>query len=250
MPEQLVGIPAAITEALNRLKEELARAAGQNLAGIILYGGLARGRYRPGKSDINVLVLLHDVSANAMTVIAPALQAAWRSAAVEPMLLTPAEVPRVANTFPIKFLDIKKYHVVLAGTDPLSDLDVPREHVRLRIEQEFSNLLLRLRTGYIRAGSDRTILARRLTRAARPFALELAALLQLAGKEVPAEDRSAAIYEAAASALGLDREPLARLAALRQDPRPSSDIHDLYRGVLEALTRARDIAAQMKEAPR
>jgi hypothetical protein len=61
--DQLPGAPAAVVAALDRLKDELTLAAGQNLAGLILYGGLARGRYRPGKSDVNVIVLLHDASA-------------------------------------------------------------------------------------------------------------------------------------------------------------------------------------------
>ncbi len=249
MPDPLAGVPAPVTQALDRLKEDLVRAAGPNLAGLILYGGVARGRYRPGKSDVNVLVLLNDASASALTAIAPALQTAWRSAGVEPMLLTPAEVPRAASAFPTKFLDIKNHHVVLAGSNPLAGLDVPQEHVRLRIEQAIRNLLLRLRHGYVRAGGDATTLARLLTQIARPFALELAALLQLAGKDVPEEDRSAAIFDAAATAWGLDRESLAHLAALRQDSRPAVDVAILYRGVLDALTRAADVADRMKESP-
>ncbi len=66
MLDQLPGAPAAIARAIERLKDELARAAGENLAGLILYGGLARGRYRPGKSDVNVVVLLHDASPSAL----------------------------------------------------------------------------------------------------------------------------------------------------------------------------------------
>jgi hypothetical protein len=250
MPPQLHAAPAAITAALDRLKEELVQAAGQNLAGLILYGGLARGRYRLGKSDVNVLVLLHDASASALSAIAPALQTAWRAAGVEPMLLTPAEVARAADAFPTKFLDIKNHHVVLAGTEPLADLDVPREHIRLRIEQELRNLLLRLRHHFIAAGNDTAILTRVLARTARPFALELAALLQLAGKAVPADDRTAAIFEAAAAAFGLDRESLARLAELRQNPRRASDLPGLYRGVLDALSRAADLADRMEEPRR
>jgi hypothetical protein len=231
------------------LKEELVRAAGQNLAALLLYGGLARGRYRSGKSDVNLLIVLHEASVQALTAIAPALQTAWRAVGVEPMLLARAELARTAQAFPTKFLDIKNHHVVLAGTDPLTDLEVPREHIRLRIEQELRNLLLRLRHGYVRAGSDAAILSRVLARAARPFALGLAALLQLAGKPVPADDRSAAIFEATVAAFGFDREPLARLAALRQDARPTGDVPALYHDVLQAVARATDLAGQIKESP-
>jgi hypothetical protein len=249
MPEQLPGAPPAIATVLDRLKDELARAAGPNLAGLILYGGLARGRYRPGKSDVNVIVLLHDASAAALAAVAPALRTAWRAAGVEPLLLTPAEVPRAADAFPTKFLDIKNHHVVLAGADPFIPLEITREQIRRRAAQELHNLLLRLRHRYVAVGSDPAMLTRALARAARPFALELKALLQLAGKEVPAEDRSSVVFAAAAIALGLPGEPLARLAELRQNHRPDGDLASLYRGVLEAVAGAVKIADALKESP-
>jgi predicted nucleotidyltransferase len=245
MPDLIPGAPATVAAALDRLKDELTAAAKGNLAGLILYGGLARGRYRPGKSDINVIVLLHDATAAALAAIAPALRTARRAAGVDPLLLTPAEVARVADAFPTKFLDIKHHHIVLAGTDPFAELEVSRERIRLRVEQELCNLLLRLRHGYIALGSDAAMLTQALARVARPLALGLQALLQLAGKEVP--DRSADIFEAAVAAFGLEREPLARLAELRQNPRPTGDVAALYQGVLAAVARAADTADQMKE---
>lgn len=250
MPEQLPGAPAAIAAALDRLKDELARAAGANLAGLIVYGGLARGRYRPGKSDVNVVVLLHEASAAALATVAPALRAAWRAAGVDPLVLTPAEVAGAADAFPTKFLDIKNHHIVLAGADPFARLEATREQVRDRAEQELRNLLLRLRHRYITVGGDAVMLTRAMARAARPFALELEALLQLAGKDVPSEDRTAAIFDSAAAAFGFERQSLARLAELRQNPQPIGDVTALYRGVLEAVARATAVAEQMKESPR
>lgn len=250
MPEPIPGAPPAITAALDRLREELARAAGQNLAGLILYGGLARGRYRPGKSDVNVVVLLHEASAAALTAIAPALRTAWRAAGVDPLLLPLAEVPRAADAFPTKFLDIKNHHIILTGADPFTQLELTREQIRQRTEQGLRNLLLRLRHHWVTAGGDSASLARALLRVARPLALELEALLQLAAKEVPVEDRTAAVFETAAAAFGLEREPLARLAQLRQSASPAGDLADLCPGVLAAIARAADVAYQMKEPPR
>jgi hypothetical protein len=247
MPELVPGAPAAITAALDRLKDELTAAAGGNLAGLILYGGLARGRYRPGKSDINVVVILHDASAAALAAVAPALRTARRAAGVDPLLLTPAEVARAADAFPTKFLDIQHHHVLLAGTDPFAGLEVSSEHIRLRVAQELRNLLLRLRHRYIAIGNDEAMLTQALARVARPLALGLQALLQLAGKEVP--DRSAAIFDAAVAAFGLEREPLARLAELRQNSRPTGGVAALFHGVLAAVARAADAADQMKEPP-
>ena len=64
---------------------------------------------------------------------------------------------------------------------------------------------------------------------------------------MPADDRSASIFAAAADAFGLDRQALARLAALRQDPEASVDATELCHGVLQALDRAANVADQLKE---
>jgi hypothetical protein len=245
MPECVPGAPAAVGAALDRLKDELTAAAGRNFAGLILYGGLARGRYRPGKSDINVVVLLHDASGAALAAIAPALRTARRAAGVDPLLLTPAEIDRVADAFPTKFLDIKRHHVVLAGTDPFAGLEVSREQIRRRVAQELRNLLLRMRNHYTALGGDRALLTQALARVARPFALALQSLLELAGREAP--DRTTAIFETAAGAFGLERTPLARLAELRQNPQPAEDVATVYQGVLAAVACAADTADQMKE---
>jgi hypothetical protein len=124
------------------------------------------------------------------------------------------------------------------------------EHIRLRVEQELRNLLWRLRRRYIAVGNDGVMLARALARVARPFALALKALLQLAGKLVPAEDRTTAVFEAAAAAFGLAAEPLARLAELRQNPRLTREVGGLFQDVLAAIARAADVVDQIKESPR
>ena len=151
--------------------------------------------------------------------------------------------------FPIKFLDIKSHHVVLAGADPFAGLEVPRELIRLRIEQELYNMLLRLRHSQVVAGKDVVMQVRTLTSLARPFALLLQSLLQLAGKSLPADDRSASVFDAAAAAFALERAPLAQLADLRQDAQSTGEPTLLYRAVLAAVARATDVARQLKEAP-
>ena len=69
-------------------------------------------------------------------------------------------------------------------------LEIPHEHLRLRIEQELRNMLLRLRRLGIDAIADPQLLARSLTRTARPLAIELDALRRLSqASSTPPEDR-------------------------------------------------------------
>ena len=238
--------PPAIRDAISRLADDLARAAGANLAGLILYGGLARGRYRAGKSDINVVVLLGDTSTESLAAIAPILRAAWRAVRVEPFILKVSEVPRLAEVFPTKVLDIQTHRVVLMGRDPFAGIEVSREQIRLRVEQGLCNLALRLRRRYISIFDDPRALATTLADAAVPFKVELAALLQLAGNDEPSESTSAAVLESAAVAFNLDREALSLIAALRRDATLPEDLAGLYNRVLAAISRAAEIASRME----
>jgi hypothetical protein len=243
---QSLGVPSEVKAALVRLRDGLVQAAGKNLAGLILYGGLARGRFRPGQSDVNVVVLLHDMSGDALKAIIPPLQAARRSIGVEPLLLTPPEVHQAADVFATKFLDIKEHHVVLAGEDPFAGLAVEHEHIRLRVAQALRNMALRLRRRYVALGDDAEELARVLVAIARPLALELAALLRLAGKELPAQDRTSSLFAEAANVFGLDTQALTDLAALRQNPQANRETPALYHRMLAVIVRASDLAAQVK----
>jgi hypothetical protein len=248
MSQPLSAAPPAVAAALERLKQELVGAAGANLAGLILYGGLARGRYRPGKSDVNVVVLLNEVSAPALAAIAPALRKAQRAAGVAPMILTPAEVGPAAEVFPTKFLDIQDHHVVLHGANPFAGLVVPREQIRLEIGRQLRNLTLRLRRRYLLVLDDADQQAATLAGLARPLAIQLAALLRLAGKEVP--DRSAAIFRLAAETFDADSDALARLAALRDEGRLDGGAAALYSRLLPTLARFADAAERLKEVAR
>lgn len=241
MTNSQTAIPTSVSVALDTLKNELARAAGGNLAGLILYGGVARGRYRVGKSDVNVVVLLQDASDAALAAIAPALRAARRSIGVEPFILTPREVPHVAAAFPIKLLDIKRHHVVLAGSDPFTGLEIDREQVRLRTSQELRNLLMRLRHRRVAADGDALQLSVTLADSARSLAIGMNAALFLVGKEPPEDDRTAAIFSAAAAAFGLDAAPLATLADLRQGTSAAVEPLKLFAAVLTALERVLEL---------
>jgi hypothetical protein len=250
MPEVPSQAPSAVSAALDRLREDLKRTAAANFAGLILYGGLSRGRYRPGKSDVNVVVLLRDASAPVLATIAPALRTARRAADVVPMILTPAEVAPAAMAFPTKFLDIKDHHVVLDGEDPFAALDVPRAQVSWAIVQALRNLTLRLRGRFVAAVGDRDRQATILARIARPLAIELQALLRLAGRAIPGEDRTATIFRTAAEAFGADADALARLAARRQGEPVGDDPAALFDRVLAGLAHLAGRAEQLKEAPR
>ena len=245
-----LGAPPETATALAKLRDDLGRAAGKNLAGLILYGGLARGRYHPGKSDINLVILLRDTSGLTLEALAPLLRNVWRALQVEPLILMPDEVRGAANDFPTKFLDIKSHHLVLLGEDPFAELDITHEQLRARIAQALRNLSLRLRRRYLALAHDPAAAALMLGNMARALAIELAGLLRLTGREVPPEDRTVTIFDAAASAFHLDREALLQLAELRRDGRPATDVSDLFSRVEATLAQLMHTVHNLQEERR
>lgn len=242
----LIQAPPEITATLETLRTNLAAAAGDKLAALIVFGSVARGRYRPKQSDVNVAVLLRDTSRGTLEAITPALKAAWRAVVVEPMILGVDEIGRMADIFPVKLLEIQSHHVVLHGDDPLAGLEINREHLRLRTEQELRNLLLRLRRRYISIVGDDRAMSAALADAARSLAVDLATLMQLCGKELPDDSHSARILEAAAAAFHLDGGALSRMAALRRSDKAETGLAELYDQALRAIERAVDIADRLE----
>jgi hypothetical protein len=227
--------PGHVIEALERLATELSAAAGANLAALVLYGGVARGSYRPGRSDVNVAVVLESAAPEHLEALAPALQAAWRAARVEPWLVTRGELPRLAALFPSKILDVAGCHVVLLGADSFRDLVASGELVRFRAEQALRNLALRLRRRLVATTGDPDAQARWAAEIARPLAAELAPLVT--GVH-PGRDATSDVLAAASAAFGLDRATLAELAEARTSPRRVSDPGALLRRAVAVVDAA------------
>lgn len=227
--------PRNVRQALARLLDELAPAAPEPAA-LVIYGSLAKGSYRAGESDVNLAVVLESASREVLSSIGAPLRAAWRAVRVEPFIVLRTELPHLLDVFPIKLSDIQAHHQVITGEDPFIGLAIDDAHLRLRVEQELRNHLLRLRRHYVFAGSDARALARMLFKSASSLGIELGALLRLAGKP---EDsgRLDSVVRAAADAFELDHDALARLCAFKQG-KDVDDVHALYLDVMRAVEHA------------
>jgi hypothetical protein len=243
-----VYLPPDVAAVLDELGSALRAAAGDNLLGLILYGGLVRGRYNPETSDINVVVLLSHVSAAAIERIAPALQTAWRAKRVEPLIITPNEIPRLALAFPTKLLDIQRRHVALIGDDPFGGIDASRDHIRLRVEQELRNLSLRLRRRFVAIHDDPAALAAAVDEAATTLAVNLRALLFL--ERIVSDERqpALAVYDRAAQTFGLDAGALEAAKHVHRDALDKTISTEMFGRLLATIDKAANIAAAM-EAP-
>jgi predicted nucleotidyltransferase len=229
-----------IERALETLVTQLREAAGPNLLGLALYGGLAKGRFTPGVSDVNVLVVLAEAGLGRLLPLAPALTGALRDLRIIPFVVTPEDLRLSARLFPGKVLDMQTSHRVLWGDVHLAGIAVAPEDLRLRARQEIKNTELRLRLRAVERSGDPDALWRGLMASLPKIAVTLETLLRLDGVAVPADRPS--ILRLAAQKMDIPAERMEPFTQLRRVGRRPEDetvrrLFSQYLDLLAALSR-------------
>jgi predicted nucleotidyltransferase len=140
-----------LTELVNRLKE----FAGTNLECVILFGSAARGDFREGHSDLNVVCILRSLTVEELGRLAGVVK--WwcvEQKEPAPLFFTHEELRQAADVFAIEILDMKHGRRVLYGKDVVAEIEVPMNLHRVQIEHDLRMILLKLRQHYLRAPGD------------------------------------------------------------------------------------------------
>ena len=183
----------------------------------VLYGSVARGQFVPGHSDINVLLVLEQVTPEALDGLRKAFGVWQRARQPPPLVVSRSEWNRSADAFPIEITDMKGAYRVLRGADPLAGLKVARTDLRRALEREFRGKLMRLRRGYAAAAGDPEALVQLARQSVGSILVLLRILLTLRDKPVP-HDPLALITVAGQSA-GFHPGAPALVAEHRADPK-------------------------------
>jgi predicted nucleotidyltransferase len=181
----------------------------------ILYGSAARGDYVPGRSDINLMLVIDQLSPQVLRSLGRGF-ADWRKATGEPpLVLSRAEWTRASDAFPVEITDMKTAYQVLRGADPVQGAAVDAGDLRKALEREFRGKLLRLRQGYATYAPDPGALGTLGLQSAATILVLLRGVLSLLGKTVPHDQLELAA--AAAAAIGFEGEHLLHVVRHRQD---------------------------------
>ena len=152
---------------LQEFVERLKSAGGANLVSVVLYGSALSPDFHPEYSDLNVLCVMGELSAQTLAAMSPA--ADWWTGKKNPMPLffSKDELLTGADIFPIELLDMQRRHRLLYGEDLLKGLDVPLTLHRIQVEHDLRTNLLRLRQHYLavrgKSGKVRDLLLESVT---------------------------------------------------------------------------------------
>ena len=120
-----------------------------DLISIILYGSAAGHDYRPGKSDLNFMIVLSDNGIDNIDKALPIIKK-WRKKHVAiPLFLTKEYIRTSLDVFPIEYINFQQAHILVFGENILEGLFFETEHVRLQCEREIKGKLLLLRQAFL-----------------------------------------------------------------------------------------------------
>jgi hypothetical protein len=225
---------------LTQLIERLRQAFGDSLVSVVLYGSAAAGDYDPKFSDLNVLVVLSEITSAGCS-HAQELFRWWREQGnPSPLLLTESELAGAVDCFPIEFADIRRHHRLLHGKDVATALPFDDRHYRAQLEHDLRAGLFRLRQKAVGAWSDPDLLRRLVADSVSTFCVLFRHALALYGVDAPPARRDVILR--ARDQFGIDPLPFERLLELRRQALKPRDVdpHGLLAPYLAGISAVID----------
>lgn len=187
---------------------------GERLRSVVLYGSGADGSYRPGVSDVNVLILLDEPQPELLERLAKEGHRKMKKRRITPMVVSEEEYRRGTDVFPMEYLDIRDRHITLYGSDVTGELEFSETHLRQQLEQQLRGSLFSLRQ-LVLSGRGRTrLLKKELPRWYGTLQVLFKGLLRLVEPEKQIRSGEAAL-PILADRFSFDPTPFEELLALR-----------------------------------
>jgi predicted nucleotidyltransferase len=211
-----------------------------DLVSVVLYGSAARGEYRPGVSDLNVLVLLREVTPAALRAAGELAREWVAEGNAPPLMLSAEEWRRSTDVWAIEVADIQDAHLTLVGADPFEGVVIRPEDLRLQCERELKGKQIQLRERYLLFAGQPEELGGLLVRSFSTFLVLFRTVLRLEGG--PAERDAEAVVRQVAQRVGFDPAPLLEIHRARSGGRPLRPLADspVVAGYLDAVSRVVD----------
>ncbi|MBN1806420.1 MAG: hypothetical protein JW837_14320 [Sedimentisphaerales bacterium] len=186
--------------------DKLATELGENLKSITVVGSSLTEDFRPGRSDINTVLVLDRQTIFSLNILASLAKPIRKKRISPPLLMTKPYIEQSLDVFGVEFLDFQLTHLTIFGDDPFSGLSFNKQDVRLQCERELKAMLIRLRQGYIASAANRKLVRDVLISTAKGLAPFLRALLWLKNNDRPS--RAGPTFEKAGKEFSVNTESL------------------------------------------
>jgi hypothetical protein len=153
MTERIIeGLPEQTQKLLQSYSKDVKAAFGEQLEGLLLYGSAVRGEFLPGRSNLNLLLVVNGYDAAMLKRYQPVHKRWGKEGIIIPLFLTDQEIRASSALFPLEFLEIQEHHRVLGGRDPFVGFHVDASKIGDAVMQGLAGHMLRLRQRFAEAG--------------------------------------------------------------------------------------------------
>ncbi len=234
-----VALPEAIQSGLEQFSEKMTETLKDNLVGIVLYGSIVKGEHQR-TSDVNVMIVLKTLSVDVLDQIAPHVREAGQAIHLVAMVLSEEELKASASVFAIKFIDIQKNHIILAGKDVFTDLVISRDHLRFLCEQSLKNELLRLQQFYLSGNHRPELIETKLIHVISPVVMDLRIMVRLKTGQSPQSNSKEAITKAWIEQFGSEGNIFLDVLKIKmgQNKPEATELKKIYNQFLSAVQHA------------
>jgi hypothetical protein len=183
-------VAVSARDAVRQYAGLLAELAGEDLAGLTLYGPVLGASYDGSRQPVRSVAVLQAIRLELLRELAghgPRM-AGLKIAA--PIVMTPGYIQESRDTFPLELLEIQQQSVTVLGTDYFRHIQLESGHLRLQCERELKVLLIGMRQGLLASAGDAAQLGQMEDRAAESLTRVLRGLLWIQGETDPLDPPS------------------------------------------------------------
>lgn len=139
------GLPEETQKLLQAYTKDVKGTFGDQLEGLLIYGSAVRGEFLPGRSNLNLLLVVTGYDAAMLKRYQPVHKRWSKEGVITPLFLTDHEIRTSSALFPLEFLEIQEHHRVLGGRDPFVGFHVEVTRIGDAVRQGLAGHVLRLR---------------------------------------------------------------------------------------------------------
>ncbi len=209
----LTGLVPAVANKMAPMLDDILGEHASNIHSIHITGSAVISDYHEKFSDINSVIVLHDMDLKFITFLAPLGKKYGKKRIAAPFVMTPVYIRTSLDAFPMEFLDFKLIHKTVYGPDIFMTLEIAKAPLRLQAEREIKTKLIHLRQGYISSLGKKEHLSAVLVRSFTGSMALFRSILTLLGKTPPVA--RAEVISSLGSASAIDTEIFRNLLSLK-----------------------------------
>jgi len=219
-PIDVSGFADEVSVIVKDFAQDLIGKFPVQIESLTMTGSCITSDYTHGRSDINSVVILDDVSMSVLDGIASLGKRFGKRHVRAPLIMTREYILRSLDVFPVEFLDIKLIHKTVYGQDMFSPIELDKSMLRLQCERDLKARLINLRQGYIACSGDTRALNTLLTDVYSGYFPLLRAMLHIVGDSAPLPTIKDDVLADIEKTFAMSMESLMEIRSIRGKKRP------------------------------